>query len=139
MDADGNNRKQLTNDSAADLQAAASPDGRYIVFVSNRGGKDELWRIDSDGSHPTRLTPTDGVQFPSFSPDGRWVVYEGNGKDNLVLWRVSVEGGNPIQLTQEIAHRPVVSADGKTIACFMPNDAPGAAKLALLDLPAGDC
>ena len=50
---------------------------------------------------------------------------------------MSVAGGTPLQITQDVAHRPVVSADGKTIACFMPNDGPGQAKLALLDFANG--
>ena len=38
MNADGSERKQLTFDSANDFGPKASPDGRYIVFASNRSG-----------------------------------------------------------------------------------------------------
>lgn len=132
MKADGTEQKQLTFDTGADLQPALAPDGRSIIFVSSRTGKDQLWRMDLDGSNPRLLTGTEGVQFPSVSPDGEWVFYQGYIQGKSYLWRVPIGGGDPVQLTSEIALLPAVSPDGTQIACLLPNDAPGPAKLTLL-------
>ncbi|HXI74936.1 MAG TPA: winged helix-turn-helix domain-containing protein, partial [Pyrinomonadaceae bacterium] len=48
----GGEPKQLTAHAGFSEQPAVSPDGRYIVFLSNRNGQEHLWRIDIDGRHP---------------------------------------------------------------------------------------
>src|SRR5947209_709501 len=45
MDGDGGNRKQLTTDSHSDITPSVSPDGRFVVFTSNRTGADHIWRM----------------------------------------------------------------------------------------------
>lgn len=137
MEADGTRQKQLTYDNGADTQPAVSPDGRYVVFASSRSGRNQLWRVDADGSQPLLLAETEGVRSPSVSPDGRWVVYEGDGGGAPHLWRVPLSGGGPVQLMQEAALLPAVSPDGKLIACLMPNEAPGPARLTLLSAEDG--
>ncbi len=80
MDTDGGNLIQLTSDRAIDAQPAWSPDGRWIVFTSNRGKPDlrhpgkgewDIWAIGVDGRNLTRLTRNparDGA--PSVGKDG---------------------------------------------------------------------
>ncbi|HEV7374021.1 MAG TPA: winged helix-turn-helix domain-containing protein [Pyrinomonadaceae bacterium] len=134
MLADGTQQKQLTFDTGADLQPVATPDGRYIIFISSRTGKNQLWRIDADGGNPLLLASMEGARFPSISPDGQWVVYEGNAEGKSVVWRVPLGGGTPVRLTEGTALLPVVSPDSKLIACLLPNEAPGPSKLSLLSL-----
>lgn len=54
-----------------------SPNGRQIVFHSNRDGNFEMYVIDADGRQPaTRLTNYPRVdQFPDWPPDGRHIVF----------------------------------------------------------------
>jgi Tol biopolymer transport system component len=59
MDADGSNRKQLT-DQPAPLSSdnpAWSPDGREIIFDTNRGGGSdvEIWIMNANGSNQRKL------------------------------------------------------------------------------------
>ena len=61
--ADGSNVKQLTEGSS-NANPAWSPDGRKIIFSSNRGKKNEgdydLWVMNADGSNPQRVE----IQMP---------------------------------------------------------------------------
>ena len=107
MDVDGSNRVNLSNfpaDPAAiyncrfadpstgtrnsarcrDTSPAWSPDGRHIAFISGRGGRDELYLMNADGTNQTLLpsklsaAPNDERGFygqPSWSPDGSKIVY----------------------------------------------------------------
>jgi Tol biopolymer transport system component len=97
---------------------AWSPDGKRIVFQSNRGGQWDLWTISADGGQPARLT--NDVEFdyePSWSPDGRWIAY-GSGLRGVTNVRVvPAAGGAPAELTHGATFvlRPSWSPDGRSI------------------------
>src|SRR5262249_18233270 len=54
--ADGTDPKQLSFNAGFNDWPAISPDGRTIVFQSNRSGVQHLWRMDLDGSNQVQLT-----------------------------------------------------------------------------------
>lgn len=73
---DGLTQVQLTRGNADDVMPAISPDGRSIVFASNRSGNWDIWMMSINGGAATQLTSeTDQELHPSFSPDGRHVAY----------------------------------------------------------------
>jgi Tol biopolymer transport system component len=120
MNGDGSDKTQLTFDPSDDFSPAMTPDSRYIVFASDRAGTSssmELWRMDADGGHPKQLSDRIEDLGPQCSPDSRWVVYGTVISGKAALWRVSIDGGNPVQLTHKESDSPVVSPDGKWIAC----------------------
>jgi serine/threonine protein kinase/tricorn protease-like protein len=119
MDADGRNQKQLTSDAGSNFTPAVSPDGRYIAFISDRKDtRHNIWRMDIDGSNPKQLTSGSYDRNPVFSPDGKWVIYTSMGVSNPNLWRVSIDGGEAVKLTDKYSVAPIVSPDGKMIACY---------------------
>jgi Tol biopolymer transport system component len=125
MDGDGSNQKQLTADAGSNFQPIVSPDGRYIVFVSDRnGGKHNIWRMNIDGSNPKQITNTNFGRNPAITPDGLWIVYVSYGSKSPTLWRVPIEGGQPVQLNDKFSVSPAVSPDGKFIACYYWNETP---------------
>ncbi|HWS98792.1 MAG TPA: protein kinase [Pyrinomonadaceae bacterium] len=125
MNADGSNQKQLTSDSGTNFNQAVSPDGRYIVFVSDRkDGRHNIWRMEADGSNPRQLTDGNYDRNPSFSPDGKWVVFTSMGAANPNLWRVPIDGGEPVKLSDKFSVGPMVSPDGKMIACYYWDERP---------------
>jgi Tol biopolymer transport system component len=120
MDADGSNQKQLTSDSGMNFHAAASPDGRFIIFASSRGaGPNDynIWRMGADGSNAKQLTQGGSDVSPTFSPDGKWIVYQSHVSGRPHLWKVPIDGGQAVQLTNVTSWPPSVSPDGKYIAC----------------------
>jgi eukaryotic-like serine/threonine-protein kinase len=120
MQADGKAQKQLTVNTGRNYAPVASPDGRYVVFHSNRaGGTWNIWRMDRDGSNPKQLTfDKSGSTFPQISTDGQWVVYE----QAKQVWKLPIDGGTPVQLTGKTSLRPVVSPDGKLVACWQSDE-----------------
>lgn len=118
-DADGNNQKQLTVNAATNLNPLATADGRYIVFSSDRGDAGyNIWRMNADGSNLKQLTHGSYEGNPQLTPDGRWVVYASWQTGKPTIWKVSIDGGEPVQLTDKYSQAPVVSPDGKQIACY---------------------
>jgi TolB protein len=67
---------QITSDPAADVQPCFSPDGKNVVFASNRSGNWDLWMVSADSGRATQITRSPWHEVhPSFSPDGRQIVY----------------------------------------------------------------
>ncbi len=99
MNADGNGRKQLTSEMNTNSFGAISPDGRYIVFESDRGTRGNgthIYRMNSDGSNVIQLSNEVGTRdwSPRISPDGKWVYYLlAHVTGPSALCRVSIDGG----------------------------------------------
>ncbi len=75
-DLNGKIVKQLTNSPGYDAEATVSPDGKKIVFTSDRTGDLELWTMNIDGSDQKQITfglGYDGGAF--FSPDSKKLVF----------------------------------------------------------------
>jgi Tol biopolymer transport system component/DNA-binding winged helix-turn-helix (wHTH) protein len=108
--------KQLTANSGNNNYPVVSPDGRYVVFSSDRSGPLCLWRIDIDGSNPKQLTNQESL-IPSFAPDSRTIVYVA-ATNKTTLSTVSIDGSQPRQLTRNATLWPVFSPDGTRIACL---------------------
>lgn len=79
-DADGKNIKQITDFGCASFAPTFTPDGKQILFSSNKhncdGRKFELFLINVDGTGLKQVTSLDGfTSFPEFSPDGKKLVF----------------------------------------------------------------
>jgi serine/threonine protein kinase/Tol biopolymer transport system component len=137
MNPDGTNPRQLTTDVHADRDPSVSPDNRYITFASDRSGKFNIWRMDSDGNNQKKITDGDDEEFPQISPDGHSVVYQGFVNGVPTLWRITEDGSKPVQLTNSYSNWPVVSPDGKWIACSYLDEESARWKLAVFPFDGG--
>ncbi|HET8550293.1 MAG TPA: hypothetical protein VFL57_19920 [Bryobacteraceae bacterium] len=78
--ADGSRAKQITNFGCASFAPQFTPDGRRIIFSSNKNKCDsrefELFIVDVDGQHLQQITSFGGfTSFPDFSPNGKQLVF----------------------------------------------------------------
>jgi eukaryotic-like serine/threonine-protein kinase len=113
----GGDLRQLTNDKAFDTDPAASPDGKFVVFSSNRAGIYNLWRMNLESGELIRLTNGTGEYYPQISPDGEWAVFHRTSPgDAIAVWKISTSGGSPAQLNAKATTRADISPDGKQVA-----------------------
>jgi len=87
--ADGSNAKQITNFGCASFAPTFTPDGRKLLFASNKNKCDsslfELFLINLDGSGLEQVTDFGKfTSFPEFSPDGKKLIFSSShlGKTN---------------------------------------------------------
>lgn len=102
----GGEAQQLTSGLAFDAQPRFSPDGKKVLFVSDRSGGDNLWTIDLATKDTTQLTKGNGRKYasPEWSPDGKYIVASRSDTRLGVvqLWIGHVDGGSG----QEIVNKP---------------------------------
>ena len=124
MNQDGSNQRILTNDPREDQVPSVSPDGKFVVFTSYRGGYPSLWRMDLDGGNLKQLTDGQEDYLPKVAPDGQWILFSSWRSGRQTLWKISIDGGQPIQLTDAFTWAGTFSPDGKLIACFYNEEKP---------------
>jgi Tol biopolymer transport system component len=106
--------------SGGEQEPRLSPDGRRLVFGSERSGAEEIWVAEADGSNPQQLTQGPGrfQGSPYWSPDGRRIVFDSVAEDSHThIWIIDADGGPPRRLTTRAGdeHVPTWSRDGRWI------------------------
>jgi len=121
---DGTGLKRLTDAPGYDAEGSYSPDGKQIVFCSNRTGPKnlELFIMDADGKNARQLTRAPGCYNggPFFSPDGNKVIFRSDRKkkDHLQLYVINADGTGEKALTDDenwVFWAPYWHPDGKHI------------------------
>ena len=99
----GGKATRLTSGMAYDAQPRYSPDGRKVLFVSDRSGGDNLWTLTLDGKDSTQVTQGNGNLYvsPEWVPDGKYVVASRAGGLGGAhkIYMYPAEGGSGLQLT----------------------------------------
>jgi eukaryotic-like serine/threonine-protein kinase len=135
MNADGSQRTPLVP-PVQNLGSASGCGDRYFVFDLFRAPDMELWRIDVDGSNPTKLAK-DAV-FPDCSKDGKWVIYS-NALGNK-FFRLPVEGGTATEFSVKSQNGDPtlrLSPDGNWIAYLYEEARPAQEQIAIIPATGG--
>ncbi len=107
MNADGTNLQRLTDSPGRDFEPDWSPDGRTIVFSSDRDDPEnaQLYVMNGDGSNQRALMPFIDADFiaPRWSPDGEWVLFHSNQvvdlKPRFEIYKVRKDGTDLINVS----------------------------------------
>ena len=105
--------KRLTTDGKAEA-VAVSPDGKYIAYAINDGGKQSLWVRQIAAVNNLQIVAPATVEYNglTFSPDGNFIYYV-QGK---VLYQTATFGGSTRKLWEGVSTKVTFSPDGKRIA-----------------------
>jgi len=111
--------RQLTDQQSDIFVIDISPDGKRLVFDSDRDGKWRLWMMPVQGGEMQRVMIDTMKQIcPAWSPDGQEIAYVSQGGDNWGIWVVPVSGGPARHVASNDEHirHPAWSPDGRKIA-----------------------
>ena len=119
MNADGSGMRQLLRTASNDQVPHWSPDGKRLVFHSNRSGVDQLYTMDAGGGPATQVTTTAAANSSaSWSRDGRHLIFhsERSGRPSDI-YRMPAGGGEAVRLTTSGPEHgvPYYSPDGRAI------------------------
>src|SRR6185503_4104615 len=119
---------RITSGMAMDLQPVFSPDGKQILFTSDRSGSTNLWLVNADGTNLRPLTKeraTEQAAFrnPEWSPDGEYVTVDKSSQ----LWLYSTSGGAGMEMAKSLGGTHFRWAPGGRYIYFMSSAAGAAA------------
>ena len=130
----------------AEQYVGASPDGRWISFVSDQSGQDEVYVRDLAGEQDQVLVSLDGGSEPVWSPDGRELFYRESRQSEPYLVAAAIDTAPALRVSARVRLFPIgdivgtaphanydVSPDGKTFV--MVRRSPAARIVVIQNLP----
>ncbi|MFZ4687602.1 MAG: amidohydrolase family protein [Polymorphobacter sp.] len=125
----GGTPTRIAEGLAWEVQPRFSPDGKRIAFTSDRGGGDNIWVMNTDGSDKRQVTKEEFrlLNQPTWSADGRYIAAKkhfttGRSLGTGEVWLYHASGGGGVALVkkpneqhQKELGEPTYTADGKGI------------------------
>lgn len=113
LDSVGTLLHELTRDRAVNTSPAWSPDGRYLLFSSDRTGITNLYAHDLDSGELLQVTNVlTGAFQPDVSPDGRWIAFSYYWGDGYHIARIPYD---PVSWRAAPPVRAAVEAPGAAV------------------------
>ncbi|MCR9153384.1 MAG: amidohydrolase family protein [Bacteroidetes bacterium] len=120
MPINGGKAEALTQGMAYEVHPRYSPDGKSMLYISDKSGAQNLWVMDLESKKERQITKDVNQNYFSadWSPDGQYIV-AAKGRRNIKLHLYHVEKGSGVQLITQPATLksidPFFSKDGKYI------------------------
>jgi Tol biopolymer transport system component len=117
LDGAGGTPRRVTRSSGSNKLPVFAPGGRTLIFVSDRTGNYELWRVGADGSGLKRLTHGLDVGTAQWSPDGRRIAVSSYGFASYELYTIRPDGTGKKVLAKDLSNdvQPAWSPDSRRI------------------------
>jgi len=113
-------RRQVTTYLADELTPDVDPEGRKLIFTSNRGGNRDVWMRPLRGGLPVKLTDHSADDFdPEFSPDGKYIAFASHrldAKGDIFLMKANGSGIQRLTDRRTADRQPAWFPDGQRLA-----------------------
>lgn len=118
--AGGGVERRLTDHPAQDGLPRFTPDGRRVLFSSDRTGSFQIWEVDAAGGEARRVRTNGDTEWQvDLAPDGRQLAYLSNQGGPESLWLLTTGTAEPRLLVRHgarsILGNPDWSPDGRRI------------------------
>jgi len=127
MDLRSRTTTRLTSTLAIDTAASYSPDGSKIVFESDRGGRQQIYIMNADGTNPQRISFGDGsYSTPVWSPRGDYIAFTKQSEGQFSIGVMRPDGSGERLLTSGFHNEgPTWAPNGRVIMFFRQNPGQG--------------
>jgi len=117
MDMTSRSTSRLTTSPSIDVSGSFSPDGKKIVFNSDRGGSPQLYVMDSKGSNSKRISFGKGrYSAPVWSPRGDKIAFVKSNKGKFAIGVMNTDGSGERILTESyLDESPTWSPNGRVV------------------------
>jgi Tol biopolymer transport system component len=107
---------RLTFDDGLQIGATWSPDGRFIAYSSDRGGKFDIWVQQVSGGNPVQVTHSQANNWqPDWSPDGKYIAYRSEDGEGGLFVIPALGGAGLEREVAAFGFYPRWSPDGSQI------------------------
>ena len=107
---------RLTFDEGLQTEPTWSPDGRYIAYSSDRGGKFDIWVQQVSGGNPVQVTRGPGQNWqPDWSPDGKYIAYRSEQGDGGIFVIPALGGTGLERKIASFGYHPQWSPDSSQV------------------------
>lgn len=113
----GSEPRRIAQSGSIDTEPVFTADGKFIYFVSDRGGSPQIYRVAVSGGNPERVTFNGNYNIsPALSPDGRWLSYISRVGGAFKLHVMELSSGSANAITDTIAdERPSFSPNSRML------------------------
>jgi TolB protein len=120
MDLRSRQPRRLTQSNGIDTSPSYAPDGSQIVFESDRGGRQQLWVMNSDGSNPHPISQGDGsYSTPVWSPRGDYIAFTKQAGGQFIIGVMKPDGSGERVLTEGYHNEgPTWAPNGRVLMFF---------------------
>ena len=114
-------KKRITNSIAIDVSASFSPNGKRIVFNSDRNGRRHLYTADSDGKNVKRISREGGSYYtPVWSPRGDLIAFTKQEGGQFYIGVMEANGSNERVIAKSFhVEGPTWAPNGRYLLYFM--------------------